>query len=37
MSDAPTIEDIEQAAQQRVLQYDRAGDGHYDTVSAFIK
>ena len=37
MTDAPTIEDIEQAAQQRVLQYDRAGDGHYDTVSAFIK
>jgi putative ATPase len=37
MSDSPTIEDIEQAAQQRVLQYDRAGDGHYDTVSAFIK
>jgi putative ATPase len=37
MADAPTIEDIEQAAQQRVLQYDRAGDGHYDTVSAFIK
>jgi putative ATPase len=37
MSDAPTIEDIEQAAQRRVLQYDRAGDGHYDTVSAFIK
>ncbi len=37
MSDAPTVEDIEQAAQQRVLAYDRAGDGHYDTVSAFIK
>ena len=37
MSEAPTVEDIEQAAQQRVLQYDRAGDGHYDTVSAFIK
>ena len=37
MSDAPSIEDIEEAAQQRVLQYDRAGDGHYDTVSAFIK
>ncbi len=37
MSDSPTIEDIEQAAQQRVLQYDKAGDGHYDTVSAFIK
>jgi putative ATPase len=37
MSDSPTVEDIEAAAQQRVLQYDRAGDGHYDTVSAFIK
>jgi len=37
LSDAPAIEDIESAAQQRVLQYDRAGDGHYDTVSAFIK
>jgi len=37
MSDTPTVEDIEQAAQQRVLSYDRAGDGHYDTVSAFIK
>jgi putative ATPase len=37
MSDQPTTEDIEAAAQQRVLAYDRAGDGHYDTVSAFIK
>jgi putative ATPase len=34
---APTLEEIEDAAQQRVLSYDRAGDGHYDTVSAFIK
>jgi putative ATPase len=34
---APTLADIEAAAQQRVLAYDRAGDGHYDTVSAFIK
>ena len=33
----PTLSHIEQAAQQRVLAYDRAGDGHYDTVSAFIK
>ena len=33
----PTLEDVESAAQQRVLAYDRAGDGHYDTVSAFIK
>ena len=34
---SPTLDDVEQAAQQRVLAYDRAGDGHYDTVSAFIK
>jgi putative ATPase len=34
---APRLADIEGAAQQRVLAYDRAGDGHYDTVSAFIK
>ncbi|MBA3778946.1 MAG: replication-associated recombination protein A [Chloroflexi bacterium] len=33
----PTLESIESAAQERVLAYDRAGDGHYDTVSAFIK
>ena len=34
---APTLADVENAAQQRVLAYDRAGDGHFDTVSAFIK
>ena len=34
---SPTLEEIETAAQERVLAYDRAGDGHYDTVSAFIK
>jgi putative ATPase len=34
---APRLADIEAAAQQRILAYDRAGDGHYDTVSAFIK
>jgi putative ATPase len=34
---APRLADVETAAQQRVLAYDRAGDGHYDTVSAFIK
>jgi putative ATPase len=28
---------VEAAAQQRVLAYDRSGDGHYGTVSAFIK
>ncbi len=34
---APRVADVEGAAQQRVLAYDRAGDGHYDTISAFIK
>jgi putative ATPase len=33
----PRLEDIEAAAQQRILGYDRAGDGHFDTASAFIK
>ena len=34
---SPTLAHVEAAAQQKVLAYDRAGDGHYDTVSAFIK
>ena len=34
---SPTLEIVETAAQQRILAYDRSGDGHYDTVSAFIK
>jgi len=34
---SPGLAEVEGAAQQRVLAYDRAGDGHYDTVSAFIK
>ena len=34
---SPRLEDVEAAAQQRAPAYDRAGDGHYDTVSAFIK
>lgn len=29
--------DVESAAQQSVVQYDKAGDVHYDTISAFIK
>ena len=29
----PTLEEIEAAAQQRILAYDRAGDGHYGTVA----
>jgi putative ATPase len=31
------LTDVEAAAQQRILAYDRAGDGHFDTASAFIK
>ena len=32
-----TVDDINEALQQRSLLYDRAGDYHYDTISAFIK
>jgi putative ATPase len=32
-----TREEVEQAAQHRTLLYDREGDAHYDTISAFIK
>ena len=32
-----TRELIEQSAQHRTLLYDREGDAHYDTISAFIK
>jgi putative ATPase len=32
-----TLRDAEEAAQQRALGYDRQGDEHYDTISAFIK
>jgi putative ATPase len=34
---APTVADLEAAAQQQVLAYDRSGDRHYDVISAFIK
>ncbi|HZV79435.1 MAG TPA: replication-associated recombination protein A [Candidatus Binatus sp.] len=36
---APAIgaRDIEEAMQRRALRYDRAGDEHYDLISAFIK
>ena len=37
LAGASTLELVEAAAQQRILAYDRAGDGHYGTVSAFIK
>ena len=32
-----TLAIAEEAVQQRVLNYDKSGDNHYDTISAFIK
>ncbi|MDE3094934.1 MAG: replication-associated recombination protein A [Chloroflexota bacterium] len=32
-----SVEDVEEALQHRTYLYDRQGDAHYDTVSAFIK
>ncbi|MSP78492.1 MAG: replication-associated recombination protein A [Dehalococcoidia bacterium] len=32
-----TLAIVEDALQQRALVYDKAGDNHYDTISAFIK
>ena len=32
-----TIKDAEASLQKKVLLYDKDGDGHYDTISAFIK
>ncbi len=29
--------DIEEALQRRIVRYDKAGDNHYDVISAFIK
>ena len=34
---AVTVEDAQAALRQPVLRYDKAGDVHYDVVSAFIK
>jgi len=34
---AVAIGDVEEALRQRLVRYDRAGDQHYDVVSAFIK
>ncbi len=31
------VKDIEEAAQRKMLQYDRLGEEHYNTISAFIK
>jgi putative ATPase len=32
-----TLEVASECIQKRVLQYDKSGDNHYDTISAFIK
>jgi len=32
-----SLQTAEQAVQKRVLNYDKNGDNHYDTISAFIK
>jgi len=32
-----TLEVAQECIQKRVLRYDKAGDNHYDTISAFIK
>jgi len=32
-----TLSVAEESIQQKAVAYDRAGDGHYDTISAFIK
>lgn len=37
LSNSITISDIEEAAQKKMLQYDQAGEEHYNTISAFIK
>lgn len=31
------LEEIEEALQRRIVRYDKAGDQHYDVISAFIK
>jgi putative ATPase len=32
-----TVEHVREAVQKKLILYDRAGDHHYDTISAFIK
>ena len=36
-SSAITLDVVEEALQRRIIRYDRAGDRHYDVISAFIK
>ncbi|MGI9666991.1 MAG: replication-associated recombination protein A [Acidimicrobiia bacterium] len=35
--DTISVDTIEEALQRRIIRYDRAGDRHYDVISAFIK
>ena len=37
LGDSIGLEEVEQAVQQAMVRYDRAGDQHYDVISAFIK
>ena len=32
-----SMEDVAEALQRRIVRYDKAGDAHYDVISAFIK
>ena len=36
-SDRIAIGDVSEALQRRIVRYDKAGDAHYDVISAFIK
>jgi putative ATPase len=36
-ADSVDLAAVEEALQRRVIRYDRAGDQHYDVISAFIK
>jgi putative ATPase len=35
--DTIELDDVEEALQRRIIRYDKAGDRHYDIISAFIK
>jgi putative ATPase len=35
--DTVAVDDVAEALQRRVIRYDKAGDRHYDVISAFIK
>ena len=36
-ADRVGVEEVEEALQRRIVRYDKAGDQHYDVISAFIK